>query len=86
QIEMSISELENSLSIELFPNPSSQYLNIRISQNAVGQKFELLDLTGRIILSNRINATQETIDLSGFAEGQYALRCLNTIKMFSIIK
>jgi hypothetical protein len=86
QIDNAILEFENAIAIELFPNPTSQYLHLRLSNHAVGQNIELLDLTGRVIVKERILATQETLDVSSLAAGQYIYRCLNKSGTFSIVR
>lgn len=55
-----------------YPNPANDVLNIQSSLNVV--LVELMDMTGRVIVSNEYNASEVTVKTSQLAEGQYTLR------------
>jgi len=77
----------NDLEIEIFPNPTSEFLNIRtpLTNNA----FEICNLTGQLMKSGKL--TNNSIRISEFPEGFYVLRVLENDQLiaaekFSVIK
>ncbi|WP_053991714.1 M64 family metallopeptidase [Mangrovimonas sp. TPBH4] len=69
----SISSKQNALNISLFPNPSSNIVNItfksELNQNL---SVEISDLNGKQILSTQLNnGTSTTIDIGQFESGLY---------------
>ncbi|MDD3741665.1 MAG: kelch repeat-containing protein [Bacteroidales bacterium] len=75
--------------ITIFPNPAQDFITIEISdENLQSQElnYQLCDITGRIIVSNKISTTKELIDVSGEAAGMYFIRICNGNKIIEIIK
>jgi hypothetical protein len=68
-----IDELSD-VSISVFPNPTSDILNIKSETNLVGSNWTLLDITGREVLSGVCLSDYERIDLKVCFEGQYILK------------
>ncbi len=80
-----ITESKIDLVSTIYPNPATS--NIRIDGLAKGNFVELLDLTGRVILTTK----ESQIDISNFNNGLYFLRVFDTkenkvIKTFKLIK
>lgn len=73
----SIGETVLNQNLMIFPNPTSGLVNINSNQNI--NKIEVLDLTGRVIVSELRNTTQTTIDLSKLNNGVYFVK-VNTEK------
>ena len=74
-----ISELNNSLQLDLFPNPAGDQLTIKfISTGNKETTYEILDTFGRIVFKKNVGPvpdnTIEQINLSGIACGLYMLR------------
>jgi hypothetical protein len=60
------------------PNPASNKIAIYCPQAPQNElKMELCDLSGKIILSEQINNTQQNIALDQLAKGTYLLRVTN---------
>lgn len=66
-----ISEISNE-NVKVYPNPASEQLFIDTKLNI--DKFELLDLRGKIIFSGNSEPDQTTIDVSFVNPGMYLLR------------
>lgn len=72
--------LESKLSqVEVYPNPSSEALNVVFSLNKEAQvKMQLVDMNGRIVYSEQVNKTvgtqQNKLSIGHLASGQYALQ------------
>ena len=71
-----LEELEQGLSIALFPNPTTNELNFTFDVNASNVSLEIFDISGRHISSYNFNNLQsgvqfETIDVSQLNNGLY---------------
>lgn len=79
----------NELSV--FPNPATNAINIANPSNSESLRVEILDLNGRVVLTDAkalANATEATIDISHLVKGMYTLRVYNGDgqKTFKIVK
>lgn len=69
----SVSELKNAF-INLYPNPANQTVTITAP---VPAEIKVCDLTGRVIVSQKITETQSTLDVSGWSKGIYVVTVSN---------
>ena len=68
-------------SLELFPNPANDIININLKNN-ISSNYEILDISGKVLLSDSfLNETR--INTSDLKNGIYILRVLNDFKSFS---
>jgi len=68
-----IDELLND-KMTFYPNPAVNTITVEVDQNLVEQSIELLDVTGKVIYSNKLEAVQSIIDVSKLASGIYYLQ------------
>ena len=61
--------------LKIYPNPSQG--NVFIETSASGLNYNILDFTGKVILSNTINHHKEQINLSEFDKGIYFIQLQN---------
>jgi hypothetical protein len=85
----SVLEFGNENSFSIFPNPTNEVLNI--SQSFFSEKIEmrLLDMSGRLVLSDQLNAPQHQIDLRILSQGVYNLTLIKNnqiLTSFKVIK
>ncbi|MBP7155813.1 MAG: ThuA domain-containing protein [Flavobacteriales bacterium] len=59
--------------LHLFPNPATNTLTLT-STSPMNGLLELLDPTGRVVLTELVNGVTHRLDLSGFAVGSYLVR------------
>lgn len=88
---LSVEELELQSGIRVFPNPSSYKVNVDLSKLPLGEyQLFLVDLSGRMVYSQRTSARIEQIDLSPFATGTYVLQVqastTRRVETFRVIK
>jgi parallel beta-helix repeat protein len=72
-----IASLENSVTIDVFPNPTSGKVIVRFStlpEN--GSSIDILDIAGRKIASRFITGTAEEFNLDGQASGLYFVKTI----------
>ncbi len=55
----------------VYPTAFNTYLNI---QNALDKNYRLIDLTGKVILAGKCNATTEQIELNHLKKGMYIIQ------------
>ncbi len=77
---VSVQDIERATYVEVYPNPSSGDVNIRMSRSANWQ-VDILDTKGRMILQTNVSGTQVT--LSGLASGFYLARISDDQRVFS---
>lgn len=81
------------LSIVVYPNPSSSYLNLQIDKfeeyRFRNLYYQLMNISGREIFAEKILASETSISLVNVMSATYILRVANEgkiIKSFKIIK
>ena len=79
-----------SVTMTLFPNPSSSMVNVKIDSDQLKDvSYILSDMLGRILLRDNISARLTSIALDKFESGNYELTILNKkekVKSFQITK
>jgi PKD repeat protein len=56
----------------LFPNPAEHELNIKSEYTLTGNTYRVLDVTGRIVITGKLQST--TIDVTNLDKGMYVLQ------------
>jgi hypothetical protein len=79
-----------NVSLSAFPNPTSNALTLSLENyDTTNLRYELFDINGRLIKSNKLNGNQTQIDMTGNATGTYLLIINDKskkLKTFKIIK
>ncbi|MBL4650006.1 MAG: T9SS type A sorting domain-containing protein [Aureispira sp.] len=66
----------------VYPNPTSNFLQIELKNETDDFVFELFNHTGQLLLRTKKNK----IDVSTFSKGMYYLKIINTEKLESSCK
>lgn len=72
----SIEELLNSINV--YPNPSYDLINIETSENMIGKNYMVTDYTGKIIHQARITSTIEIFRMKSYGAGMYFVQVEGT--------
>ncbi len=86
QINSGITELSQN-NISIYPNPVSTTLFVNEMENI--SSIEVADITGRIMLSSKVNGESEYINMSSLSNGTYFVRFVNNgtvVSVKSIVK
>lgn len=67
-----INEWNNAEHLLIFPNPVNELLNI--SSEKTIEHYELMDATGKLILSKQVNNSQLNINIETLAKGLYLVK------------
>ena len=57
-----------------YPNPVSTILNIDLGSKLADASIQLFDNTGRLVMTDKAQGLESTLDLSGLAKGLYILQ------------
>jgi len=79
-----IEELTDEQEINLYPNPTSEYLTVRAEGEKI-KELRVINVLGEEVLKKKLNDYTETIDVSSLAKGIYFLE-VKTEKGISIKK
>ena len=71
ELPAAVEILSPSSSLSIYPNPASNQLNINVSESLLGENYSLYNSVGQLVLTNKIQSTQTTLDISNLAQGTY---------------
>jgi hypothetical protein len=73
ELPAAVENLSSATSLSIYPNPASNQLNITVSESLLGENYSLYNSVGQLILTNKIQSTQTTLDISKLAKGTYTV-------------
>lgn len=87
----SISELLNpEMQVEVFPNPTQDFVIIRFDRLFDNLNYSIFDITGKRIDNSIISLSETTLDFTNYIQGTYILKLQHenkeAIQTFKIIK
>ena len=79
---LSVNQKTLHSSINIYPNPASNYVSIFFPNDYLYAKIELVDTMGKVIVNKqiKINANEYQLDTDGICDGIYYLSVLNGTK------
>ena len=79
-----------NLSVSAYPNPTTDYLTLSISEFDVSNlSYQLYDMQGKLIQNEKITGTQTSIGMSNLVPATYFVKVIQgnkEVKTFKIIK
>ena len=72
--------------IQLFPNPTNEYVILQISEFGEGTSYSIYDSKGRIVEKGNVISEETKLDLSQLSQGVYHLHLTMNSNTFSTIK
>ena len=67
---VSIQEVDLNLYVSIYPNPSSEFVNIKINENVQLELINIIDIHGKIVQSIA-NHSKSTVQIKGLKKGMY---------------
>jgi hypothetical protein len=78
-------DLKNAISI--FPNPTTNQLNVNVNAKFFGMPFKVFDNAGKVVFSDIINKENTLIEMRNFPKGIYMLSIgISSKQTFKVIK
>ena len=63
-------------SVSIYPNPTSGRINVVINNNENINDVVVLDLTGKVLMSQSVNSNKASLDLSSYSKGMYLVKVI----------
>jgi hypothetical protein len=73
-------------SIEIYPNPVIETLNVVIAEELLGISYEVIDFTGRVVLEGKILQENQPISMKTLSKGTYYLKISEGVFTSKIVK
>lgn len=75
-----------STRISLYPNPASTSITLQVNTSLLGEEYVVFDAIGKVIYKNKIQSTNELIQLEYFNNGNYFIKVNEVVKRFVVEK
>ena len=62
------------MKISVFPNPATEYLNIKTPKDASGVRIEIYDVAGKAVFSETVKPPLKKINISSWPSGLYIIK------------
>lgn len=84
---LGIADPENSV-VRIYPNPARTRVTIELDNETITGtiSFEISDMMGRTLKTERIHSTHTTLDLQGMAKGVYLVKVISDNEMIHLSK
>ena len=73
-VNVGINGVEFDGSLSIYPNPASTMVTLSVSEQMAGSTVNIVDVNGRVVMSEVLNAQTLTMNLSDLAKGAYFVR------------
>lgn len=64
----------DTLSLDVFPNPASDFLNVRLAEDTDNAILQIFDLQGKVVSEKTISGLQPRLDTRSLSAGAYFIR------------
>ena len=71
-------EIPREIILNLYPNPTSKYLNIGTSEETVVSFVEIIDIQGKLVMSTKVSGGSTEIDVSNLPAGNYIIKAFTS--------
>jgi hypothetical protein len=81
-----ISDINESNSLMLYPNPTNGEFIIDITKGLIGEQYVITDFSGKIIKFGKFENSKEKVDIDDFSKGVFIIQIKNRNIQERIIK
>ena len=88
KISVGINEYNKETDISIFPNPTTDFISINLTEEVknISPKIQIFTGDGKEVLSQKINEAKNTFEVSNFAKGIYYISLSDETKLISTKK
>ncbi|MFN8299721.1 MAG: T9SS type A sorting domain-containing protein [Chitinophagales bacterium] len=72
-----VEEIDNSITMNVFPNPAANYTNVTFSEPMNNSSIMVFDLTGRVVTHELVNGSSHQFNTGDWATGTYTFSLIN---------
>lgn len=76
-VPTAINSIVNNVSVDMFPNPAKDVLNISVEGAEEVKAVEIFDITGKLVLTESVSSSNTKVNTSDLANGSYVVRLLD---------
>jgi hypothetical protein len=69
-----VEKIAQNHNIDIFPNPTTGLFNLKLQPAMIGKSYSITDITGKLILTSKINNINENLNIDNFEKGTYFLQ------------
>ncbi|MEY4571291.1 MAG: hypothetical protein RLZ10_484 [Bacteroidota bacterium] len=84
-ISVGINETIDDKLFSLYPNPTQSIVNVKADIKFIGSAYSIYDNTGKVVLSETINAENTSVELGSLSAGIYLFRVGENVKQSIIV-
>lgn len=79
---------KDDVNLEIYPNPTNDFIKIKFFnyRDYKNKNYKIIDLNGRVVLSNIINEMEQTIEISTISDGLYFVQVFDSNNLISSSK
>jgi len=70
---INVESIEANLNLSVYPNPTSQLLNVTVSAEAIGSSYVITDVQGKQVSAGVLSGISTSLDVAHIAAGSYTL-------------
>ena len=71
---LSVQEQASDFSVSLYPNPTSNFINVKTDVKLIGSSYTVYDNMGKAVLTGIINAENTVVEVQNLSGGIYLFR------------
>jgi len=75
-----------STRISLYPNPASTSITLQVNLPLIGEEYVVFDAVGKVVYKDRIQSTNELIQLENFNNGNYFFKVNEVVQRFVAVE
>ncbi len=83
-----IGDTKPAIDFQLYPNPADKVLNVAFAEAGQETELEIMDIQGKVLLTQAATKIENRIDVSMLSQGTYFLKVTNgngtTTKIFTV--
>lgn len=81
-----LEEINNKNSISIYPNPSTNYFTLAVSEELIGKSYTICNVSGRIVSKGPVRTLKQKINFQSVPNGIYIFQIDSNATKYKLIK